>query len=103
MEAVGLIVSADVVRLHPYFFRLDALYAQCQVQPFGEKKLGFGRIIHFFMPFFLIGQARTVVQSAFYRNRQIGRQGISQCDTYIAYVAHLLGYERAVGKILLVG
>ena len=52
MEAVGLIVSADVVRLHPYFFRLDALYAQCQVQPFGEKKLGFGRIIHFFMPFF---------------------------------------------------
>ena len=55
------------------------------------------------MPFFLIGQARTVVQSAFYRNRQVGRQGISQCDTYIAYVAHLLGYERAVGKILLVG
>ena len=53
------IVSADVVRLHPYFFRLDALYAQCQVQPFGEKKLGFGRIIHFFMPFFLFGQART--------------------------------------------
>ena len=29
------------------------------------------------MPFFLIGQARTVVQSAFYRNRQVGRQGIS--------------------------
>ena len=56
-----VIVSADVVRLHPYFFRLDALYAQCQVQLFGEKKLGFGRIIHFFMPFFLIGQARTVV------------------------------------------
>ena len=40
---------------------------------------------------------RQVVQSAFYRNRQVGRQGISQCDTYIAYVAHLLGYERAVG------
>ena len=65
MEAPEFIESTDVIRVYPYLLWLDALYAQCQVQPLGEKKLGFGGIIYFFMPFLLIGQSRTIVESAF--------------------------------------
>ena len=54
METAGFVVSADVIGLHAYFFRLDTLHAQCQVQSFGEEKLGFGGVVHFLVPFFLV-------------------------------------------------
>ena len=102
VETAGFIVGTDVVGLHTYFFRLYALHAQCQVQSFGEEKLGFGGVVHFFVPFFLVGQSGTVEKSPFHGDWYIGGQGISHCESHVPYIAHLLGDERAVGEVLLV-
>ena len=65
MEAPEFIESTDVIRVYPYLLWLDALYASSQIQLFGEKELCFGGIVYLFVPFFLIGQSRTIVESAF--------------------------------------
>ena len=55
------------------------------------------------MPYLLVGQSRTVVQPCLQGDGRFVAEGVAEGDTYVAYVSHLFGYERAVGEVLLVG
>ena len=67
-----------------------------------KRNWAFGGVVHFLVPFFLVGQSGTVEKSSFHGDRYIGRQGISYCESHVPYIAHLLGDKRAVGEVLLV-
>ena len=65
MEASEFIESTDIIRVYPYLLWLGDLYTLSQIKLFGEKELYFGGIVYLFVPFFLISQSRTIVESAF--------------------------------------
>ena len=103
VEAACLIVGADVVGAHPYVFGLDALHTQGEVQSFGGQDDGLGRVVHLLVPHLLVGQSCAVVESSFQFDGQGCGQFVAQSKAHVAHVAHLLGDERTVGEVLLVG
>ena len=61
------------------------------------------RKVEVFRPIvFLVGQPRAVEEPALDGERRFG-QGVRGAESHVAHVAHLLGYEGAVGEELLVG
>ena len=78
--------------------------AQCHVEALGQEELGLGREVDLLCPVvLLVGQSRTIKQSSLKYYRRLTLELISQRCTHIAHITHLLGYERAVGEVLLMG
>ena len=53
------------------------------------------------MPLLLIGQSGTIEQPSFKDKRKTFLLRIATGETDITHIAHLLGYKRTIGKILL--
>ena len=81
--------------------RLDFLRAQHHVHV-REEELQLSRIVHALGPVvLLVGQARAIEYTSVQDDREPHVPSVAHLGTHVAHVAHLLGYERAVGEVLL--
>ena len=104
VPSVLMPVGASVVHHHVGVVGLYLLRAQREVESVRHEQLRLSREVHVLCPeVLLVGQSRPVEESGFEHDREAHIERVSQRRTHIAHVAHLLGYERAVGEILLVG
>ena len=104
MPSVGVIVCAKVVHHRGVALGAYLLCTERDVETLGQEELCLGREVDRLGPIvLLVGQSGAVEQSRFKYNGIGSFKGIAQGGAYVAHVAHLLGNERAVGKILLMG
>ena len=97
------LVEGDTAIIHRYrnIRWLDLLGTQHQVH-IRKEELSLGRIVDALGPvILLVGQARTVEDTGIHHDRETYIPGVSDFSTHVAHVAHLLGDERTVGKVLL--
>ena len=103
MPALAVIIGSGIIHIYAYVVRFNLLCRQCYVEPSGYEKLCFGRVVDVVGPeVFLVGETRTVEDAGSDVDGYAGMKAIGHLGTHVAHVAHLLGYERAIGKILLV-
>ena len=103
MKTIILIVDAGIIHINTGMFRLYHLSAQSEIPIFIRQQLCFYRIIQGLMPFLLISQTGAVKQSTFKDKRKTFFLCITTGEADITHIAHLLGYKRTIGKILLMG
>ena len=104
MPTLRVPVGSSVIHHHTRVVGANFLHAEREVKAAGEEQLSLGREIDALGPIvFLSGQSATVEQSRLKHNGETNVHVISHGSTHVAHIANLLGDERTVSEILLVG